>query len=378
MLFTYLFSQVLSAAESVEKSVYIKLFQDDGFVIDLKQKIIKEIGDKKLFKKEEFDKYQDKNRESISKRINYYLSKNTKSLFRDQKGSTELRYYFYKNELRFTTPANYYTSSLECKGKSLDFDILTVSNFGLRGYYIKPDSCEIREVGSFNTAYYSVAYDYLNGLVAYSIPGHYKIDIYSFNDWKLIRSIKGFAATSVEFHQGDLFFAGYEKDASWKKASVYQYSIDKSEVIKTYYSGLLADVRGLSFYDDIMAVANGIHNNIYLYDLNLKKRKLELTGFHYPNGIHLADEFSLFVADEHSNYVRKIDLRKMEESWNSPAGQLKSPGSVHEIRQGKWKGYLLISDTDNNRLIIVEPVKWDIVFEISGIRSSLKSIPVHY
>ncbi|MCA9016509.1 MAG: hypothetical protein KDA77_14345, partial [Planctomycetaceae bacterium] len=97
---------------------------------------------------------------------------------------------------------------------------------------------------------------------------------------------------------------------------------------------------------------------------------------YYPNGIHLLSHERMYVADEHHHHVRLIDLTSMTEVWKSPAGQLKAACSVHQVQQGKWKGYLLISDTDNNRVILAEPERWKIIYEISGVHGVMKSVPV--
>lgn len=375
----FCFVPVFSQADVTPEKVYnVSLFQDELFVAKMKQSILRELDDSRLYKDEEFAKFQKNNPEIISSKINRYLSDNTRSLLKESGGSTDLKYYFSGNEIRFTTPANYYTSTPVCAGDKLDFDILTVSNFGLRGYFIKTESCEITQFGSHNTAYYSVAYDRKNNFVAFSVPGHYKIDVYTMGDWKLVNTIKGYAATTVEFYEGDLYFAGYAETESWKEAGVYRYSLDNDKILASFYDKELADVRGLSFYDGVMAVSNGIHNHILFYNLRSNTRVARIDGFHYPNGIHYVNHSGLLVADEHSNYIRKIDLDNMSEEWYSPPGQLKSPGSVYEIKQGRWKDSLLVSDTDNNRLLVVEPKTWRIVFEISGVRSSLKSIPVYH
>ncbi len=64
----------------------------------------------------------------------------------------------------------------------------------------------------------------------------------------------------------------------------------------------------------------------------------------------------ILIADEHNNYLRKINYKNMTEEWHSPTFQLKSPGGIYLIEKGNFKGYYLISDTDNNRVILGEPI----------------------
>ncbi len=57
-------------------------------------------------------------------------------------------------------------------------------------------------------------------------------------------------------------------------------------------------------------------------------------------------------------------------------GELKSPGSALEVDRGKFNGYWLISDTDNDRVILVEPDTWEIIYEIRGFNGPRSAVPV--
>jgi hypothetical protein len=48
------------------------------------------------------------------------------------------------------------------------------------------------------------------------------------------------------------------------------------------------------------------------------------------------------------------------------------------ITKGKYNHHYLIADTDNNRVILVEPINWNIIYEINGLRSCLKAIPIYH
>ena len=342
----------------------IKLFFDKDYVLSIKEKLKLDYIDK----------------ESISKAINKEITENTKTLFKGNTITTELNYFIRDNEILFDTDAKYYNSKLQCAGKYLDFDIATVANFGLRGYLIKTNSdgnCSIIEKGSYNTAYYSVSYDKRNNYLAYAIPGHKKIEIYNKDTMKLVWSIDGYYVTSLEFYKGDLFFAGYKEADGWQKASIYQYSLVEDKIINEYFKEEIADCRGISFNNDLMAVSNGIHNKVHIYDMKKNKVLRVIKGLNWPNGNYLVDDSLILIADKHNNYLRKINYKNMTEEWHSPTFQLKSPGGIYLIEKGNFKGYYLISDTDNNRVILVEPKKWEIVYEIQGVRSVLKAIPIY-
>jgi len=323
--------------------------------------------------------YQKNNPKIVSDLINEYISNHTKSLFH-QNTLTLLNYRFRKDEIIFTTTAKYYSQKLQCKGEKLDFDIATVTNFGLRGYFIKikKNTCEIEKKGSYNTAYYSVAYDQQSNILAYAIPGQHKIEIYNKSNFSLLYSIDGYSATTLEFNNGILYFAGYLKGTDWKKSSIYAYNISDKTIVNQYFNNLLADVRGLSFYNNLMAVSNGIYNKVYIFDLLKNKTIKTINGLTYPNGNFLIDNDNILVADEHSNFIRKINFSKMKEKFHSPTFQLKSPGGVFMITKGKYNQHYLISDTDNNRVILVEPISWTIIYEIKGLRSCLKAVPIYH
>lgn len=361
--------------ENVENETQLVLSEDEEFMQNLKQQIRSNVAGLEKLDDQQFEQYLHENHKVTSDFINTYLAQETISLYSPSRAITSLNYTFDSNKLDFNTTAEYYPAQPDCKGDKLDFEILAASNFGLRGYCIRNDSV-IREFGEYNTAYFSTCYDPQNDLVAFAIRGLFRIDIYNRSDWSLVRSIDNIAASSIEFYRGDLFIGGYKKDGEWFKSSIFQYSVDKGEVTNEFFSTLLADVRGLSFHDGLMAISDSYHNRIIMHDLNSGKTRLLLKGFYYPNGIHLISRDRIYVADEHHHHIRLIDLASMREIWKSPAGQLKAPCSIHQVQQGKWMGMLLISDTDNNRMIVVEPETWKIIYEVASIRGVLKSVPI--
>jgi hypothetical protein len=301
----------------------LDLYHDKDYVNKIKE-YIKETKNLNM----PIEKYQENNPKIVSDLINGYIHNNLKSLF-DKHNLTSLHYRFRDDEIIFTTTAKYYTHKPQCKGKKkLDFDIATVANFGLRGYVIKTKEniCEVIEKGSYNTAYYSVAYDEQNNILAYAIPGQHKIEIYNSNTFSLLYCIDGYSATTLEFNNGILYFAGYKKNADWKKSSIYAYNISYRKITNQYFNNLLADVRGLSFYNSLMAVSNGIYNKVYIYDLSKNKTIKTINGLTYPNGNFLIDDNTILIADEHTNFIRKINFTTMIEKFHSPTFQLKSPG----------------------------------------------------
>jgi len=318
------------------------------------------------------------NKRKTSDFLNKFFNKKTKTLYKRIE-STKLKISFNKdhNDIHFQTIAEYHEAKPKLKGQSdIDFSILASSNFGLRSYLFNLKKKTIKEWGGDDTAYYSVALDEIRQHIALTVPGHNKIDIYkSINDNKPIHTIKGFIATTIQFHRGNLFFSGYKVGGDWNKASFYEYSMNQKKI---YFKEELADSRGISFQEDLVAISDGAHHRVIIFNNKTKKITKTLKGFNYPNGVSFSKlkPDVLFITDEHNMLVRKISLKNLKELWHSPFGELKSPGCVEEIYKGKYKGNLLVCDTDNNRILLIEPKTWTIHYEIANIRSCLKAIAI--
>ena len=106
-----------------------------------------------------------------------------------------------------------------------------------------------------------------------------------------------------------MFFAGYKEVDGWQKASIYQYSLVEDKIINEYFKEEIADCRGISFNNDLMAVSNGIHNKVHIYDMKKNKVLRVIKGLNWPNGNYLVDDSLILIADEHNNYLRKINYK---------------------------------------------------------------------
>lgn len=276
----------------------------------------------------------------------------------------------------YSTTANYYTEAPRCAGDPLDIRIAATANFGLRGYVFDSGQCVVMEVGEHNTAYYSVAVDQTLDLLAFAIPGQARIDIYNLDSHEFLQSITGYSATTITFHQGRIYFAGYPTGGDWDRASVFAYSLNTDNVEAWFMREQLADARGIDFYGNEVAVSDGAHHRIVIASAEDFRPFAVVQGLNYPNGVSFTESGELLVADEHNGLIHRIN-RDGAVVWSSPPFQLISPGSVAEITEGRHKGHYLVADADGNRIIVVDPVSWSIKFEISGTRSVLKAVPIY-
>ncbi|OAJ96151.1 YncE family protein [Vibrio bivalvicida] len=147
--------------------------------------------------------------------------------------------------------------------------------------------------------------------------------------------------------------------------------------IEQFLDEEIADSRGLTFSDKFIAVSDGFNGRVILLDINTKEKATVLNGLQYPNGISFTKDHHLYIVEEHKNVIRKFDIADWSEVWRSPKFQLQSPSSAYEIESGMYQGKLLIAEADGNRIFIVEPKKWKVLYEINNLRSVLKAIPVY-
>lgn len=352
--------------------------EQDEIIFKIHSKLLKKQGASREVALQDLINYQKdkKNSALVAQEIAYYYKKGWKSLFASPKGEDPLSYEINHKGINEVTDAVYYTSDPSWRGIFPDFDLLIPTNFGLRTYFFSKETESLEHVwGDYNTAYYSASYSRRRDLIAISAPGLYRIDIYKRKNFEKVMTLHNYAALSVKFHEGRLYFSGSHKNTDWSEGSIFMFDIDKKQITDIYLDKQLADCRGFTFWKDYLLASNGAKNMISM--LNLKNGELtNLTGFSYPNGISINSDGNLLVADEHHQVIREIDLVHFNLVWSSPMGQLKSPGNVIEIKEGKYAKNLLVADTDNQRVLIVEPKTWDIKFEMQNLRSVLTAIPI--
>ncbi|MBS3849787.1 hypothetical protein KD146_13880 [Devosia sp. BSSL-BM10] len=276
----------------------------------------------------------------------------------------------------YSTKANYHVETPRCKGEALDFEIAAAVNFGLRGYTFDSDKCVRHEVGDYDTAYYSVAVDHLQNLLAFAIPGHARIEIYDLDSLEILGSIAGYSATTLDFHKGRLFFGGYPEGGAWDQASIFSADPGRFEVVDEFFQRELADVRGIAFFNGLVAVSDSYRNRVILAEDEIFEPQIIYEGLNYPNGVSFDHEGNLLIADEHNGLIHRVSLDG-DIVWSSPPFQLISPGSVVEVAEGCYSGHYLVADADGNRIILVDPVSWEIKFEVTGTRSVLKAVPIY-
>lgn len=319
------------------------------------------------------------NRILVQEILGKVMQKNSLTLSPDEKFHNPLTYSINSRaEITERTTAKYYSVEPKvCFTENIDFSILIPTNFGLTTYLFDSKGNIIKKFGSYNTAYYSVSHDRANEYIAMSIPGQYRTDLYDLTTLTLADSIPGYGATCVYFHDGLLFFAAHLQTEKWNEVALYSYR-PRDKRIRKLTKNIFADVRGLAAHGGYFYVSDGAHHRIVVLDKSKWCPIRSIEGFRYPNNISFTPRETLLVADEHADTIREIKLKDKDyvELRSSPVTELRSPSSAIEIAEGKFTGHWLIADADQQRVLLVEPNSWNIILEITGLRSTLKAIPI--
>jgi hypothetical protein len=276
--------------------------------------------------------------------------------------------------VRESTTAAYWSAipSVKFPPEGLGFDILITTNFGLKAYYVDASGKVISEGGEFNTAFYAAAIDRTDNreLLLVTAPGLSRIYEYEKNSGKLSVLIEGYSVTSMKFWNDNLYFAGYKDPEDWDNARLYEYSLQSRE-IRILTGPIFADVRGLSFIDGRIIVSDGRHNRLVILDAENFDVINYWYGFNYPNGTSPTIAGNLLVADEHAGVVREVNLRTFQEMRSVGFRLLRSPGYAEEITSGEFRGFWIIADTDNDRILLIDPSNERIHAEMTGLRGVL-------
>lgn len=299
--------------------------------------------------------------------LSYKISGNAESLYISE--STTALYYC-------QTPQAKFSSTI--KDQSLDFKILTAVNFGLRGYLFNGYGNLEKEWGNYNTAYISVAYHEKSRLIAWSIPGHKKIILINYDTFKIIKEFNNITSEALAFDSKYLYFFNRVND----KSTLYKVPLNNLEsVIPVLVEWDIQYARGLEIDEQksIAYIADTFNNRLISIDLTTLQIKKEINYpvLKMPNGVFLTNHNTILVADEHNDMIKELNADSFREIRNFPSQYIRSPGDIHEIKKGNYKGSWLIADTDNNRIILVNPKTYELYFEIKNLRGIL-SLDVIY
>lgn len=314
------------------------------------------------------------------------MKKDAYSLFETSSTKNPLSYNLLVNSedilIVESTQALYYTQTPKVKfldsleNKSLDFKILAAVNFGLRGYLFNGYGEVEKEWGDYNTAYTNTAYHERLKLIAWSVPGHEKIILINALDFSIVKEFHGFSSDIVAFDSKHLYFFNRVNE----KSNLYRVDLDTLEVTEPLLKEWdIQYSRGLAINEkeNLLYISDTFNNRLLVVDLTSLQIKKEIHGLKMPNGISFTPRNTLLVADEHNDTIRELNLASFKEIRSFPSNYIRSPGDMVEIKKGNYKGCWLIADTDNNRIILVDPKTHQIYFEIQNLRSVL-SISVIY
>lgn len=277
--------------------------------------------------------------------------------------------------------------------KKLDFEILCGTVFGLT-YFVFDEYGQVKhQGGSTNTTYYSVSHDPILQLFAIAINSTGDILLISNHNYIEQYRLSGFYATTVEFHDRKLLFASPKRysipENSWDKEAIFEFDPNTKKIIRlTPFQ--YADVRGVLKKNNQLIISNGAKGELVFYDLLSKKIHKKIIGLHYPNGLSFNEKGNILLAEEHNDRILELNLEKIL-SWpeqefpllqifiefSTFAKHLLDPGYAVEINKGEFRGFWLVCDTDHNRILLVEPKSWDIVFELTNVNASIKAVPIY-
>ncbi len=257
--------------------------------------------------------------------------------------------------------------------QSLDFNILAGTTFGMTTAVFSESGLTLYDHRAYGNTYYAVAYDEKRSLMFRASTSTSLIECIDAKTLDLVSQLKGYSATAFDLQTDKLYFAGYfigNEDST----AIYEYNIDGRYIENMLTPAIFVnDVRGMVVRPTEIYFSETYKHRIIHFNRESRSVIRVISGFSFPNKLTLAkDKLHLFVADEHHDTVRKCRLTDFEEVWRLPFGLCTSPSTLIEISRGKFKGFYLIADTDNNRIILVDPNDdYKIIAEIRNLRSCM-------
>lgn len=281
-----------------------------------------------------------------------------------------------KHKYRITehTKAEYFDAKSIIYEKVVpDFNIAIASFFGMNVAFYKPGK-DLKKISMYKKTFTSIVYNDKKMLFYAASPSDAEIIEINPNSDKVNILLKGFRVYSMQFNDDILYFVGIDKKDNH---GLYKFNIKtsyKPECIfnfKDIIKNNLNDYRGLLIFNNKAYISITPEHKIVVINLLNKKAEKIISGFSFPNAITLSpDKLHIYVSDEHCDTIRKLTIKSFDEVWRLPFGLTTSPSKLIEIEKGKFKGNMIISDTDHNRIIMINK-KNDILFEITGLRACL-------
>ena len=379
--------------------VYFYFFASDGFVINKNKELSLQIpGRKTKFFLSEIKKGLKDDGifiENDQQLWDYYLKHTVEigdslreisygfsSLFSDYThDKARLNYRIQNNkELRVVEDTNFeykHTNPIAKNSRLIDFDILVTSNFGLSSFLFD-NKGQLKKEFRQNKPYYSAV-----STEKYLILGgsHEPLQVIDREDYTVKHDIEGYCVSALFKDSKKVFIVAAKTEivnrdvSDFSHYAVYEFNPEDG-VLTPITDPIFGDVRGGCIYGDKLIFPEGNKNRIIVWDMKNHQIVNEINGFNWPNDVTLTPRNTFLVANEHNNEILEINFKENKILRSSPVKELRSPGSALEIDRGKFEGYWLISDTDNDRVILVEPNSWEIVYEIRDLNGPLSAVPV--
>lgn len=333
-------------------------------------------------KNKEFDRVFKKNKLSPLKNLTVEaLNKNITVIFPNNK---TMHFYFDENgEIMESTTAEYRIDPPKVLFDKLDFDILVATSFGRRSYLINSQGEIAGEWGDEQSSYWCMGYCEKQSLIALADSNHSKIEIINSKTFEILYTIRGYVSTAVYIDTGFLYFTaetqrpGSDNGSHYKEHALYRFNLETKEIVQLTENNLMAP-RGVSCYKNSIIVSETFKNEIKFFNKKTFDLEKIYTGFLMQNKIYVQDN-RLLIADEHNHCIREIDLISDKEStYHTPIGLLLNPANVYEISAGIHKGKWLISDSENLRIVLLDPLTNKLTVLIENLNAALMVIPFNY
>lgn len=264
------------------------------------------------------------------------------------------------------------TEPLTKTKKKLDFKVLISTNFGLSTYLINM-SGEVEKAFRSSAPYFGSIL-FKDFFILGGSSG--KIEIMEKETYNSHKSIDGYLVKGIfKSDRNDACYLSMSKLENPNKNYIYSINPNMG-TLRLLNAELSGDFRAGTAFDDFLVMPDTRNRRVVALDLSKGNISHEVTGFDYPLSAKLTSRDTFLVANGQTDRVLEVDFKSEKILRSTPMGELSSPSSAIEIYKGDYKGYWLIADRDHDRVILVHPETWDIVFECANLNGPVSAEPI--
>jgi hypothetical protein len=170
------------------------------------------------------------------------------------------------------------------------------------------------------------------------------------------------------YKEGALVVA-YENAEDWERGKLF-YLNTTTGVFLQLSDVDIKDSRGIAVWGGKIYVTSGQAQKIIIFNERDFSRE-NWYGFRYPNGLSVGGNGDLLIGDEHAGVIRNVSLNDRGLIKSFGFGTLASPSTALVLDRGKYQGDWLIADTDNNRIVVINPDTKKVNYEVKNVRSPM-------